>query len=192
MALFSKSKGGKKEKDTLLEALKFIVKSGVESGANVPNAVFEKMEKLEPGLIAKKAGAEVDPMGNILVYATSRGIAALSGDLASNASQASNGTNGAATEAETPQFTLEQGYEAPAAKRGGIRAAIYPFDKMNVGDSFFVPATTDRPNPAKQLASTVSSATKRFKSGNRKYIVRARTAEDKGEKANGARVYRIA
>lgn len=191
MALFSKAKGGSKEKDKLMEILAFVVKAtqSETGGGNLPLTAYEKMEKLEPGLIAKRAGAEPDPTGNISVYATSKGIAALNSEKGTSQPEAnaSDATNGEAS--ETPQFVIEQGFVAPEAKRGGIRATIYPFDKMNVGDSFFVAATADRANPAKQLASTVSSATKRFKAEGRKYIVRARTQAD-GEKANGARIYR--
>ena len=42
------------------------------------------------------------------------------------------------------------------------RASIYPFDKLAVGQSFFIPATDERPDPAKSLASTVANASKRF------------------------------
>ncbi len=34
---------------------------------------------------------------------------------------------------------------------------------MNEGQSFFIPATEDKPNPSKSMASTVSSANKRFR-----------------------------
>ena len=39
---------------------------------------------------------------------------------------------------------------------------MYPFDALNVRQSFFVPNTEDKPNAAKSLASTVSSATARY------------------------------
>jgi hypothetical protein len=57
-------------------------------------------------------------------------------------------------------FALIEGAELPAA-RGGRNRSVYPFDAMTVGQSFFVPATEAKPNPAKSLASTVSSANKR-------------------------------
>lgn len=58
-------------------------------------------------------------------------------------------------------FALIDGAVLPAG-RGGRNANVYPFDAMNVGQSFFVPATDAKPNPAKSLASTVSSASKRL------------------------------
>lgn len=71
---------------------------------------------------------------------------------------------------------------AVVAKRNTINnAAKYPFDDLvapvtdengNItNDAFFVPATADRPNPAKSLASTVSTAKDRYsrKVGERPY-----------------------
>lgn len=50
----------------------------------------------------------------------------------------------------------------PAAKRGGRQGETYPFDQLEIGQSFFVPATAERENPAKSLASTVTSANERY------------------------------
>lgn len=46
--------------------------------------------------------------------------------------------------------------------RSGVRSDLYPFATMEVGQSFFVPATDDKPNPAKSLASTITSANLRY------------------------------
>lgn len=67
---------------------------------------------------------------------------------------------------EKPVFAMGV-VDIPEIKRGGgEKPSVYPFDELGVkGDgkpnSFFVPATTDRPEPAKALASTVSGATRR-------------------------------
>ena len=72
-------------------------------------------------------------------------------------------------------FVIETSSEMPATgKRGGGRSTIYPFDQLPapvtgadgklVYANFFVPATTERPDPVKSLASTVSSANLRFSS----------------------------
>lgn len=109
-----------------------------------------------------------------------------------------------------PVFEIQKGIAVPEIKRGGgARAEIYPFATMEQGDSFFVAATADKANPAKALASTVSSATKRFATPtgeqetvtikgkpvtrpkmkiNRKFVVRA--VEENGSK--GARIWRTA
>lgn len=65
-------------------------------------------------------------------------------------------------------FVIETSSEMPAAgKRGGGRATIYPFDQLPAPVDgafafFFVPATPDREDPVKSLASTVSGANARF------------------------------
>jgi hypothetical protein len=60
------------------------------------------------------------------------------------------------------EFSIDTGVPVPAIKRSGAATSIYPFDALEVGQSFFVPATEDMPNPGKSLASTVSSASKRY------------------------------
>lgn len=69
---------------------------------------------------------------------------------------------------EKPVFALGT-VDIPEIKRGGgDKPSVYPFDDLGVKgniegkpNSFFVPATADRPEPAKALASTVSGATRR-------------------------------
>lgn len=58
-------------------------------------------------------------------------------------------------------FTLP---EAVRAAGGGLgpRPETYPFSKLEVGQAFFIPATAEKPNPAKSYASTVASATERY------------------------------
>jgi len=59
-------------------------------------------------------------------------------------------------------FAIEDGVKIPTIKRTGSATSIYPFDALEVGQSFFVSATEDMPSPGKSLASTVSSASKRY------------------------------
>lgn len=115
------------------------------------------------------------------------------------------------TEPPTPKetkpmnFELEDGIAVPAARRGRSGQSKYPFDQMEVGQSFHVAPTEERPKPATAIASTVSSATKRFyerdtlgnivKDDNgkpiktREFIVRAVGSDD--PKGEGARVFRV-
>lgn len=74
----------------------------------------------------------------------------------------------------------------PAPRRGGRGSGVYGFEFMNVGQSFYIAATADNPNPAKRIASTVSSATKRH--APRKFLVRSVTPEN--DIGKGARVWR--
>jgi len=72
-------------------------------------------------------------------------------------------------EAETEEvveglYVIEENIPLPEStslgKRG--RKSHYPFPALQVGQSFFVPATKEKPNQAKQLASTVSAAIARY------------------------------
>lgn len=61
------------------------------------------------------------------------------------------------------EFEIVDGF-TPLAKRRGNTAGNtqYPFDKLAVGQFFFVPNSEKHPNVAKSLASTVSSAIARY------------------------------
>jgi hypothetical protein len=61
-------------------------------------------------------------------------------------------------------FEIENSIPPPQQDgRSGKRHAVkYPFDKLQVGQSFFVPNTPEKPEMAKALASTVSAATARW------------------------------
>lgn len=144
--------------------------------------------------------APVDANGNQLVRISAEGTAAIA---------AAEATPVPVKTPKTPlTFVLETGYVPPAINRSGLRASIYPFGTMEVGQSFFVPATTDSPDPAKSLASTVSAATRRYaeivpgefkpgrKAGNqvpvrkntKEFTIRAVTENN----IKGARIYREA
>lgn len=68
------------------------------------------------------------------------------------------------TETLQPAFVMANApIDMPAVKRGGGgRTESYPFSALENGQSFFVPATEAKPDPAKSLASTVSGANRRF------------------------------
>lgn len=54
------------------------------------------------------------------------------------------------------------GFTPSRKTRGGRKGTSYPFDTLEVGGFFFfIPATADKPEPAKSIASTVNSAVKR-------------------------------
>jgi len=62
-------------------------------------------------------------------------------------------------------FEIIDDAELPPIKRGGGGGGAptkYPFDKLDVGKSFFVSATAKLPNPLKTLGSTISSANHRY------------------------------
>lgn len=98
----------------------------------------------------------------------------------------------------------------PVAKRkgGAGRPKKYPFEALEVGQYFFVPATEKRPDPAKSLGSVVTSANRSFavetgetkanKKGEtvpvlaytRKFVVRVYNETIDGEIVPGAGVWR--
>lgn len=56
-------------------------------------------------------------------------------------------------------FVIESDVPMGAQKRGsGLRPAKYPFDYLEPGQSFHVPATEDMPKPAITLAGAVTNA----------------------------------
>lgn len=95
-----------------------------------------------------------------------------------NEANAGAGTAGAAPAvAAKPKFEIET-IAMPVAKRNpGGAQNLYPFDDLPAPgadgkvSAFFVPVTAERPEPWKSLASTVSSAQKRYatKTGTENY-----------------------
>lgn len=59
-------------------------------------------------------------------------------------------------------FAIDNDIPPPSGSTRRVGGEKYPFDALQAGQSFFVAATDDNPNPAKSLASTVSSATARY------------------------------
>ena len=84
-------------------------------------------------------------------------------------------------------FEIDDNVPVPTVRRAS-GGSIYPFDALAVGQSFHVPVSEGKPNPAKSLASTVSAATKRS-NGAKKFIVRSVDASD--PKGPGARIFRV-
>lgn len=86
-----------------------------------------------------------------------------------------------------PAIQLDKGVPIPAARRGGRGQSVYNFENWDIGDAYFIPATEDNPNPAKRIASTVSSASNRLEP--KKFIVRS---VDEPGRGKGARIWRTA
>lgn len=183
-------------------SLKEIVDAGEGGLFSIPYA--EVCEMLEEGLVEV---GELDGNGCVPVRATDAGYLAVYP--VPEAEDMSLKVNTGVVHTPTASgICIEKNVPVPSIKRQG-RADKYPFDFMDVNDSFFIPATETDPEPAKRMSSTVSSATARFsvpspdgetrtnKKGEtvsvmvetRKFVVRARTAER--DKEQGARVWRV-
>ena len=184
----------------------------VAAGANglfTPAAVHGPL--VEAGLVEINP-AMVNEAGEIATRATQAGIESLdSGAIVvdnatseANSAIAETGKN----EKVKTMFQIENDVPVPAISGRGRGGNVYPFDQLEVGQSFFVANSEDKPNAAKSLASTVSSANARYavasedgatktnKKGEtvpvmvetRKFVVRS--VEENGVK--GARVWRTA
>ena len=184
----------------------------VAAGANgmfVPESVYAPL--VEAGLVEINSGM-TDENGYVATRATQKGIESLdsAATVADNAT--SEATSATAATGETQKvktmFMIEDSIPVPTISGRGRGGNVYPFDQLEVGQSFFVANSEDKPNAAKSLASTVSSATARYavasedgatktdKKGEtvpvmvetRKFVVRS--VEENGVK--GARVWRTA
>lgn len=170
-----------------LDLLAAIVEATNSDSGMMFAAEKETAKLVELGLVEINV-TMTDDDGNVATRATEEGISKM------NETTENTGTDtNEATETKASGFELESGIALPTVRRGGRGANVYPFDDMDVGHSFHVPVSEDKPNPAKSLASTVSSATARYKDeeGNvtRKFVVRSVGDED--PKGAGARVFRV-
>lgn len=93
--------------------------------------------------------------GAALVRLTDAGMAA-----AREATDPADGSAGAASGG----IEIDDDVPMPEglARRRSPQETLYPFDKLNVGQSFHVPKTAANPDPATRLSSSVSGAHIRF------------------------------
>ena len=184
----------------------------VAAGANgIYTAPAVHMPLVEAGLVEINP-AMVNEAGEIATRATQAGIESLDSGaiVVDNATTEANSETAATgkTEKVKSMFKIENEVPVPAISGRGRGGNVYPFDQLAVGQSFFVPNSESKPNAAKSLASTVSSAPARYavasedgatktnKKGEvvpvmvktRKFVVRS--VEEDGVK--GARVWRTA
>jgi hypothetical protein len=170
----------KTHKQGFLSLLTFIVggTQGEAGFAYVPKADAEKLLKVEPTFITLDASVK-NAQGQIKAVATSVAIEALTNQAGNTAQSEPAAQKETVT---TTTYEIRTLTVLPAILRGGKKADSYPFEKLaafpDAGNSFFVPATEAKPNPAKNLASTVASANKRYK-GVKEFTVRKETIEGK-------------
>lgn len=109
----------------------------------------------------------------------------------------------AKTKGITMSFVIEDSIPVPekTAKRGRVAGSTkYPFHQLQVGQSFFVPASEKTPNPAKALQSAVAGAIRTYanESGTKMHkgkevkAYKATRVFEVREVEGGARVWRTA
>lgn len=123
--------------------------AATQNGTFVYTSVEAHATALNDGLV------EVNPSmtneaGELATRATQKGIEAMSQTQAP-----------AAAPTAKPAFAIEDNVPLAAVVGRGRGGETYPFDKLAVGQSFFVP-DSDGKQAAKSMASTVSSATRRY------------------------------
>lgn len=190
----------KKLTKTQLSAALALIVAATQAGSFHYTTEAEHGPLIAEGLVEVNPEMKEEGTGKLATRATAKGI-----------EQAGAGSAAPAA-APKPVFTLEKAALPPVSGRGRTAGSErYPFSEMEVGHSFFIPASAEMPEPAKSLASTVSGATKRYaeivpgetrevtvkgKDGNpdtvkhvpvlketRKFVVRSRTAA--AEQAEG-------
>ena len=202
----TKKSAGKKTAATavVVIGLAEIVAAGA-NGMFVPESVYAPL--VEAGLVEINP-AMVNDAGEIATRATQAGIESLDkGETVGDNATSETAETGTTQKVKT-MFKIEDSIPVPTISGRGRGGNVYPFDQLEVGQSFFVANSEDKPNAAKSLASTVSSATARYavasedgatktnKKGEtvpvmvetRKFVVRS--VEEDGVK--GARVWRTA
>lgn len=114
---------------------------------------------MRDGLV--EIGPQEKPGSNKFAFrATDAGVRAFeAGGEGSN--DAGNGAS-APVSTNTKGFEIETGVPVPDRPRRSGPTGKYPFDALEVGQSFFIPATNDKPEPWKSMQSTVTAAQRRY------------------------------
>lgn len=157
-------------------ALVELVQTTLEGG-------FVYTDKATHDYLIEQGHAEVNPdmvdeSGDVATRATDAGIAhiqALEVETSADTAEETTEENQPEPEAEQPataeptkseskkmSIEIEQNVAVPAVSGRGRKSSMYPFDDMQIGDSFFVEATEAKPDPAKSMASTVAGANARY------------------------------
>jgi hypothetical protein len=180
-------------KSALLELLKFVVEATKSEAGHgfVPLEEANKLAKAEPDFIVIDANTKNEG-GQVKVTATQKAIDAVAP--ASSETKTATEQKPVATPMQYERVSLDV---LPEIKRGNPKSDSYPFESLkspaeNGGkfDAFFVPATAARPKPSKSLASTVASATKRYKAKDQREFTLRKKMSDDGKTELGAYVIR--
>ncbi|HNA21767.1 MAG TPA: hypothetical protein PLN40_10200 [Agitococcus sp.] len=144
--------------------------AGIASGAVTHISKDDGLPLLEhnPQLIEVNTNM-LDDAGNAAVRLTDAGKKMING----------NDTSPVVSDAK---YAVISNAVLPASKRGGGKGGapvVYPFDSLEIGQSFFVPVSDKHKDPVKTLGSTVSSANMRYAidTGETKTVTRTKRGE---------------
>lgn len=137
-----------------------IVAAG-ESGTYARAEVYENLVKL--GLVEINPSSH-DGNGGVAVRATLAGVQYVAKQHQDAALSAVETVEDGDIEQETMSFDLEDGIDIPSVgpRVGFGRKSIYPFAKMDVGQSFLIRGVEKGDKRFKALQTTVSAAQRRF------------------------------
>lgn len=177
--------------------LKNIVDAG-PAGMFVPQAIAEPLQA--EGLIEINLGIKNDA-GEIACRATEAGIVQVSETVVLGTRENGTAVMAKVETVAAPAFKIEVGVPIPAPVGRGRSGSKYPFDVLEVGQSFFVPDSAEHPDASASLASTVSGATQRYATDHatETKVVKGKTVPKKvysrkfalRKVEGGARVWRI-
>lgn len=148
---------------------------------------------IEAGLVEINA-AMTNEAGEVATRATEKGMQQMSNTSAETTTPVVTASG----------FAIESGIPLPSISGRGRASGVgkYPFDKLEVGQSFFVPASDDMKEPGKTLASTVVRANLHYSEVVEGKMKKNRKGEDVPERKQirqfvlrtvegGARVWRM-
>lgn len=138
-----------------LIGLKSIILAGTASAGFALAKQADVAPLITDGLVEVNTTIAPDANGMVQVRATDK----------LKAESAAPATGAPAELVAKPVFAIDSGIVPVDGVRGGVKEEVYPFSKLEVGQSFVVPVSADKPTPAdvvEKFSSTVSSATRRF------------------------------
>lgn len=132
----------------------------VAAGPNGTFAPENVCKALEAEGLAEYSSETKDSNGFMAIRATEAGVIRFNAE--SGTEVPGDKVGGAAAVAATG-FVIEAGIPVPSiVGRGGKGGSKYPFDALEVGQSFFVPNSEAQPDAHASMGSTVSGATQRY------------------------------
>lgn len=158
-------KAGRRAIDPVVTAVIGIAEIVAAGAHGVYTSPEVHLPLVEAGLVEINP-AMTNENGEVATRATQKGIesldsAATVADNATSETQTETAVTVTTQKAKT-MFKIEDTIPVPTISGRGRGGNVYPFDQLEVGQSFFVANDESKPKAAKSLASTVSSATARY------------------------------